>query len=144
MKKGKVLVVSIKPEFANKIFSGEKTIELRKATPNVQKGDIIIIYVTNPVKAFKGIGKVEEIVQGTPKVIWKNYSKSSGISKETFFDYYSNAYKAVGILLCDIQELESEISLNDIILHLPKFSPPQTFKYSSKAEIQKIINMSLF
>ncbi len=106
MEREKVLVVSIKPEYANKIFSGEKTIELRKCVPNVQSGDTILIYVTAPVKAFKGIGKVKNIVEGTPTVIWNNYNKTSGINKQAFFDYYSNTNKAVGILLSEIQELE--------------------------------------
>jgi hypothetical protein len=82
-------------------------------------------------------------VKGTPTVIWKNYSKSSGLNKETFFEYYSNVNNAVGILLTEIQVLENEISLKDFKVCFPKFSPPQTFKYSTAREMQRVLNLTL-
>jgi predicted transcriptional regulator len=131
----KILIVSIKPEFADKIFSGDKTIELRKAMPNVKKGDKIIIYVTNPVKAIRGIGTIDNIVEGTPNVIWKKYNSKTGISKKTFFDYYSNSLRAVGIVISDIFEFKEEVKLEDIKRQVPSFAPPQTFKYSTAGEL---------
>ena len=44
-----ILLISVKPEFAEKILRGEKTIELRKSAPKkVDIEDYILIYVTSP------------------------------------------------------------------------------------------------
>ena len=42
--KKKYLFIAVKPEYANKLISGEKDIELRKTKPHVQAGDYAIIY----------------------------------------------------------------------------------------------------
>ena len=131
----KFLVISIKPEYAEKIFSGNKTIELRKAMPKVNKGDKIVIYVTDPVKAIWGIGIIDSVVEGSPNVIWKAYNTKTGISRKTFFNYYSNTYRAVGIIISDILKFDEEVKLCDIKKQFPSFSPPQTFKYYTKRQL---------
>ena len=57
-----LLIISVKPKYAEKILRGEKTIELRKCAPKkVGKDDYILIYVTAPVKELWGIYKIEKI-----------------------------------------------------------------------------------
>ena len=50
--KRKYLFIAVKPEYANKLISGKKDIELRKMKPNVQPGDYVIIYASAPVKVL--------------------------------------------------------------------------------------------
>ena len=39
----KYLFIAVKPEYANKLISGKKDIELRKMKPNILPGDYVII-----------------------------------------------------------------------------------------------------
>ena len=60
----KAILLSIKPEWAEKIYSGEKTVEWRKSRPKLPAGRNIRIYLyeTTPVKKVTGlmyVGKVE-------------------------------------------------------------------------------------
>ena len=62
MKRHKYLFIAVKPEYANKLISGEKDIELRKTKPHVQAGDYVIIYASAPAKAVWGYGKIKRII----------------------------------------------------------------------------------
>jgi len=125
----KFLFISIKPEFANKIMSKKKSIELRKNKPNADIGDFVLIYSTQPKKSVIGFAKIKRIIECTPKEMWSNNSKSLGIDKKRYFEYYEGHRKAIGIELTDVCKLKFGIPLSEIKNTYPKFSPPQTYKY---------------
>lgn len=127
----KVLFLSIKPEFANKIINGDKTIELRKVKPKVNNGDYVLIYSTSPVKAIIAIGKVKDIFFDKPKIIWSKYKKQLGIDKVRYNSYFENKELAVAIKLKEIQELDELYRLEKIKLKNPEFHPPQSYMYFS-------------
>ena len=134
---GKVLVVSIKPEFAEKIFNGIKSIELRKSTPDVSPGDTVVIYCTDPVKAVLGICLVKEVLKLKPSLMWKNHKQVLGIDQKRYKAYYENSAIAVGIVLTSICKLEKDVSLSAIKKIFPFFQPPQTFRYYKKSALFK-------
>jgi predicted transcriptional regulator len=132
------LFISIKPEFASKIIGGSKTIELRKNKPRAKVGEIVLIYSTTPVKAVIGFGKIAEVIESTPEMIWNCYSEKLGIDILRYDEYYSNAPKAIGIKITEVQTLKTPVTLKDIKKILPKFSPPQTYRYMSCVSALKI------
>lgn len=133
----KLLVVSIKTEYAEKIFSGQKSIELRKSTPSVIPGDTVIIYNTSPIKAVTGLCKVKEIIRLKPAEMWEKYHAVLGIDKVGFDKYFINSDKAIGIVLTDICKLDTQVSLKTIKQIFPFFQPPQTFRYYNKSYVFK-------
>lgn len=130
-----VLFISVKPEYAHKIISGEKTIELRKVAPKASENDIVIIYSTNPEKAIIGICKVASVIKLKPTTMWANHKNNLGINKKSYTDYYRDADKAVGIVLKSACKLDMQIDLSAIKQIFPKFSPPQTYRYYTKNSI---------
>jgi predicted transcriptional regulator len=127
----KFLFISIKPEYANKIISKQKTIELRKNRPNVKKGDYVLIYATVPVKAVIGFGKIKNIIETSPDNMWKENSDKLGIKKEAFDKYYTDTNRAIGIEISSICKFEFGFLLTKIKELHPSFSPPQTYRYIS-------------
>jgi predicted transcriptional regulator len=128
----KVILISIKPEFVEKIFNGEKTIELRKCKPSAKMDDLVIIYCTQPIKAIVGVCKIENILELSPEYLWNKYSKNLGVTEKQYWDYYENNQKAIGIFLKEVSQLVDNVPLKNIKSIYPTFSPPQTFKYFSK------------
>ncbi|MGJ0484714.1 MAG: ASCH domain-containing protein [Methylomicrobium sp.] len=65
-----IALFSIKPEYVEKIFSGEKLYEYRKTIfkNNVKK---IVIYCTKPVGKIVGEFEVDDVLADCPKSIWK-------------------------------------------------------------------------
>lgn len=129
-----LLLVSIKPKFAESIFKGEKTIELRKSAPTrAGKDSYMLIYVTAPVKKIWGICKIQNIIKETPTKLWEDYGQRTGITKGEFNDYYKENNKAYGIEITNVKNfLENSIDLEKLRNYFPGFSPPQTYGYLNK------------
>ena len=63
------VLLSIKPEFVQEIFTGKKKYEYRKAifTRSVDK---VVVYSTKPVGMIVGEFTVENILNDTPSTLW--------------------------------------------------------------------------
>jgi predicted transcriptional regulator len=133
----KIVILSIKPEFADKILAGKKSIELRKCMPDAKAGDVIVIYSTDPVKAIVGICRIKEILRLKPSLMWRDHRDTLGIDKKRFSDYFREVDTAVGIVLTSILQLDHLLSLDAIKKVLPHFHPPQTFRYYPKTPLYK-------
>lgn len=135
----RVLFISVKPEFVEKIFNGSKTIELRKSAPNVKKDDVVIIYSTSPVMAVIGTCRVKEIITLKPTKLWNDYSNKFGIDRKRYFEYYEGKEIAVGIVLKDVKKISKEIPLSKLRAKFRNFHPPQTFRYFDKKQFNLLI-----
>lgn len=120
------VLLSIKPEFANKIFTGEKKYEYRKFLfKNVNvKG--VIVYASNPIKKVIGEFEIVEVISDSPEKIWEKTHKQSGISKY-YFEKYTNSKDTIYALKIG-RTLKYEKQLNlkdDFNVHFA----PQSFIY---------------
>lgn len=138
MKRHKYLFIAVKPEFANKLVSGEKDIELRKTKPHVQAGDYAIIYASAPAKVVLGYGKIKRIILCSPQEMWANFSSRLGIKEQDYLMYYKNSNKSVGIEFEMIKPI-NPISLAELRRVDPNFHPPQIYRYVSNEEIHKVL-----
>lgn len=137
-KNKKNLFISVKPEFADKIISKEKNIELRKLKPNVKAGDNIIIYASSPYKAVVGYGTIKRIIIESTDEMWSNHSEFLGIDKVRYDEYYKGKEFAIGIEINNIKRI-NPISLNKLRMLDSKFHPPQTYRYISSILIYRTI-----
>ena len=136
--KHKYLFIAVKPEYANRLISGKKDIELRKMKPNVQPGDYVIIYASAPVKAVIGFGKVKTIIICSPQEMWNKHSERLGIDTQGFYSYYNGHNKAVGIEFEIIKPI-APIGLLDLKKADPNFHPPQIYRYVTNDDISLVL-----
>lgn len=123
------VLLSIKPEYADKIFSGEKKYEFRKVAFKNRLIQIVVVYSTMPVGKIIGEFRIKNIHKDEPKKIWKKTKKYSGIDESFFNQYYNGKNYAIAI------EIDNPI-LYKIPLN-PKeefenFVAPQSFRYINK------------
>lgn len=142
-----ILLISVKPEFAEKIISGKKTIELRKSAPKkVRKKNHVLIYVTAPIKELWGICKIKNIIKDNPITLWRNHGSRTGITEAQFKEYYKTSQNAYALELEEIRNFSKySIELKDLKKAFPDFMPPQTYTYITSDEInfgvlKKILN----
>lgn len=132
---GRVIVLSIKPKYADLILSGEKTVELRRswAAENV---DLIVIYASAPIQKFVGVVSVSEVVRTKPAKLW-NYCVAHGgaLSRRELNDYMNGKDEGFAVLLEKVWRFDFGIAPKKAI---STFSPPQSFRYISVAELRKI------
>lgn len=120
-----VILLSIKPEYTKKIFSGEKKFEFRKLKPK-SPPSVIYIYESYPTKLIVGRFNVKKILSGTPQEIWDRCKKYGGIGEEDFFKY------TLGKELIFAYEIEKVVKFPtpiDPTKYDPSFIAPQSFAY---------------
>ena len=118
------ILLSIKPEFVNKILSHEKLYEFRKCIFK-QEVERIYIYSTYPVKKIVGYFEVTDIICASPEELWELFSEVSGICKNEFFEYYFGVEKGFAIKIDNLVIFDEFIDMDMI----DDFKAPQSFCY---------------
>lgn len=122
----KIVLLSIKPEFADKIFRGEKQYEYRRtlfACVSVKK---VIVYATSPISQVVGEFEVDDIISMSKHALWKSTRNFSGITWRYFSEYFKGKTRCHAIKVKNPMRYSSPIPLCEAsgLTH-----PPQSFAY---------------
>ena len=88
------ILMSIKPIYVDKIFSGEKKYEYRKRMCK-EKIDRIIVYSSSPIQKVAGELKIKQVLYDKKSIIWDRTNRYGGITKTKYDKYYENCDYAV-------------------------------------------------
>lgn len=121
----KAVLLSIKPEFAHKIFEGSKKFEFRKQVFKDTSVKKVIVYSSSPEQKVIGEFEIEAILSDTPDNIWIQTKLYSGISQEFYDEYFKGRDNAYAIKVASTKKYRKEKSLADFNIH----SAPQSFAY---------------
>jgi predicted transcriptional regulator len=128
----KAILMSIRPKYAEKIFNGTKTIELRRVKPkHIQSGDLVFVYVSSPVKSLVGAFGVSKVIEAPILDLWSIVEHEAGISQVEFENYYQKAESGVAIYISNVWLLPKPIELADLKRYAKGFHPPQSYRYTS-------------
>jgi predicted transcriptional regulator len=137
------LLLSLKPHFAEAILNGSKTIELRRTRPRIDVPTEALIYASSPRCALVGTCAVVEVIEYTPRGMWRLHGKQAAIDYSAYSAYFRDCDIAYGLVITDPQALQSEISLRALRAMCRGFQPPQSFRYmSTQASDQVLANAS--
>lgn len=120
------VLLSIKPEYAEKILEGKKLYEFRKSIFKNLAVKTVVIYATMPVGKVIGEFDFDEVLSDSPQAIWAETSRYSGITKKFFNSYFDGREKAHAIKVRSVRRYDVPISLKDFI---PSGTAPQSFRY---------------
>ncbi|MBU1312051.1 MAG: ASCH domain-containing protein [Gammaproteobacteria bacterium] len=120
------VLLSIKPEYAEKILSGEKRFEFRKALFKNKDVKTVVIYATMPVGKVVGEFEFDGVVSGTPKVVWSQTESYSGISQDFFEEYFEGREMAHAIKVGNVIRYREPLNLSMIV---PNGLAPQSYRY---------------
>jgi predicted transcriptional regulator len=137
-----ILLISVRPEHAEKIFDGSKKVELRRVRPKVTSGDMVFIYVSAPVKALVGAFYVEKVVEASPQMLWGQVKDIAGINRARFDAYYNGAVNAYGIFVQETRQLPKPVDLELLRDIVSSFRPPQSYRYITPTEAAAIDSTS--
>ena len=120
------IILSINPEYVEKIISGEKKYEYR--TKAAKKDvDKIIIYETTPVKKVVAEVEVLEVLIMKPSELWEPTKDQAGITKSFFMSYFKGKKVACAYKLGRVTVYRRPMELSAFGLK----SAPQSFVYLS-------------
>lgn len=119
------VLLSIKPEFAFKIFEGKKKFEFRKVifkNPNVKT---VVVYASSPIQRVIGEFEIDNILSSDPSKIWEQTKKYSGISEDFFYKYFADREIAHAIKIKNIKKYKRSLHLQSNF----NVVPPQSYVY---------------
>jgi len=119
------VLLSIKPEYAFKIFEGIKTFEFRKVifkNPNIKT---VVVYASSPVQQVIGEFEIDNIISSAPHDIWEITKSQSGISEAFFYKYFADRTIAHAIKIKSTTKYKIPLSLREDF----NVVPPQSYVY---------------
>lgn len=125
------ILMSIKPQFVEKIRRGEKKFEFRRVLPRCQEADAIIVYASKPVGKVVGEMIVSDFLTYPTDELWERTKEKSGLTREEFFSYFHDKTNAHAIAIESYRDYEQSIPL-DVLL--PGRVPPQSYCYINNYE----------
>ncbi len=100
------ILMSIRPVYAEAIFAGTKTVELRRRRPSFSEGSRVLVYSSSPHRELKGTFEVGGILADDPDALWAAVSKQAGIDRETYDAYFAGCVTAYAIEIRNPKRIE--------------------------------------
>ncbi len=119
------VLLSIKPEFAEKIFNGTKKFEFRRSVFKNKNVKTVVVYASSPVQRVIGEFEIDSILNTELQQLWDDTKEYSGISEHFFFEYFNNKKKGYAIKIKSPKLYKKPLSLKDNF----NTTPPQSFMY---------------
>lgn len=133
----KAILLSIRPKYADLILSGTKLVEFRRSWA-ASEVSTIVLYSSAPIQKIVGLVKVQDVVVASPSSLWETCKeRGGGLTRKELRAYFCGKSKGVAILLGHVLKPHNHIKPSDII---DDFIPPQSFRYLSEVEFNKIKN----
>lgn len=119
------VILSIKPEFANKIFNGTKKFEFRRRLFKNKEVKIIVVYASAPISKIIGEFEIDSIFHENLNILWNQTSKFSGISEDYYIQYFQGKDSGYAIKVKNPKKYEEELCIKQDL----GLNPPQSFAY---------------
>jgi predicted transcriptional regulator len=118
------ILMSIKPEYANKIFRGKKTDEFRKVVWKAEGVESVVVYASAPISMVIGEFEISYLHHDTIHALWHK-SWYPGISPNDFMKYWGEKVIGYAIGIGSLMLYEKPKPLSDYNIK----RPPQNFMY---------------
>lgn len=118
-------ILSVKPEYAMKLLSGEKLYEYRK-TVFRRPVEKVYIYASSPICMIVGEFRIDDVLEATPNELWASTRSASGVTRSFFFRYFKGKKKAYAIKVKDVVSYAIPLSPYTV---QEDFKAPQNYIY---------------
>lgn len=119
------VLLSIKPVFAEKIFSGKKKYEFRRSMFKRAEIKTVVVYASTPVRKIIGEFEIGDILYEDIDSLWQKTQRHSGITEDYFYKYFDKKEQGFAIKIKSFKKYKEPVSLKRRYGVLP----PQSYTY---------------
>lgn len=119
------VLLSIKPEFANKIFDGTKKYEFRRSLFKNKDVKKVIVYASAPISRVIGEFDIETVIKKEVNELWKDTKEFSGITKDFYMSYFDGKDEGFAIKVKKATKYKEDLCIQEAYGK----KPPQSFLY---------------
>lgn len=120
------ILLSIKPEYVERILDGTKRFEFRRRIHNRADVNAVLIYATMPVGRVVGEFTIERIHSQPPSSLWNRTKSQSGITRKFFREYFEGRKIAHAIEIKSVKKFDEPQPLSN---YLQSGVAPQSYAY---------------
>ena len=120
----KIVLLSIKPEYAEKIFCGQKRFEFRRILFKDKTVRKVIVYASSPVCRVIGEFDIDEVLSMPMYALWRKTRQDAGVSWHIFSKYFRGKRDCHAIKVANPIRYNEPVLLRDAV-GLDR--PPQSF-----------------
>lgn len=119
------IILSIKPEFAEKIFNGTKKYEFRRTLYKNKQVKAVVVYASAPISKIIGEFEIESVLHKELDSLWNDTSEYSGITQTYYRKYFAGKEYGYAIKVKKTKKYKKQYCIKE------KFGllPPQSFAY---------------
>ena len=128
------VLISIRPEFAEKILTGQKRFEFRRVWPAGEAFELVI-YASAPAKTLVGSVRVSYVERGSRTAVWERTAVGAGITRSHFMRYTLGKMSVNALALTSATRFAAPIDPKTLFA---EFRPPQSFRYFGADELAKL------
>ena len=123
------MLMSIKPEHAASILSGNKRVEVRRRFSKEWAGCRVSIYASHPRCCIVGDALMREVVVDNPDHIWQRFGDQIGCTRQEYERYAHGARQLYAIILVDVVPYDKSLSLSEACRAVnAALRPPQSYR----------------
>jgi len=119
------VLLSIKPKYADLIFSGEKLYEFRRTIFKNRKIKKVVVYASSPISKVIGEFEIDSILSLELSELWNETMKYAGIDKDFYDEYFDGKELGHAIKIKKVTRYEAHKDLQELSV---KYAP-QSFIY---------------
>ena len=138
----RMVVLSLKPRFAEAILAGVKTVELRRTEPKIVVPTRALLYASTPVRALVGKCIVDSVRSADLATLWDQYGPRSDLCHSEFLQYFDGVGRGAALTLTQPQAFSQQIDLEDLRAKPKGFRPPQSYAYIDTETGDQLIGMA--
>lgn len=123
-----IVLLSIKPEYAEKILNGKKKYELRKRIFDHTSISKVIIYASSPICKVVGEFEIDHVLSLSLGQLWEKTMRYSEVDKEFYDKYFLGKDIGHAIRVKKVKRYTKHLNLNDYDIR----HAPQSYVYIKK------------
>ncbi len=110
------LIAVIKPEYFNNLVEKKDRVYLRGSgiPAGVDYGQVLLFYVTSPIRGIKGYTLIKSLSSGEPNNIWEKYSRQSAFKEDEYKTYTEGKPTVTAYSFEEVKEMPECIDLEKI------------------------------
>ena len=138
----RMVILSLKPRFAEAILAGVKTVELRRTEPKIVVPTRALLYSASPVRALLGTCIITNVRSADLPVLWREHGSRSDLSYSEFQQYFKGVEAGTALTLTEPAAFSRRVPLQDLRARPRGFRPPQSFAYVDTETGDRLMQMA--
>ena len=138
----RMIVLSLKPRFAEAILAGTKTVELRRTTPKIEVPTRALLYASTPVRALLGTCIITSVNSAPLSDLWREFGSRADLPYHEFKRYFEGVEVGTALELAHQRLFSRMVPLQDMRTKPSRFRPPQSFAYVDSKTGDRLLRMA--